>query len=102
MGRVPRGARQGEGGGRFSLLAAAGLAAAAGAGRSRAPERRARGGRVRIAASGRREERSGRTAHVRFECNGDFATVKHIHGTQERSLGSQRSTDGYVPLYLNG
>ena len=27
---------------------------------------------VRIAASVRREERSGRTAHVRFECNGEW------------------------------
>ena len=80
VGRL-RGRVAGGGGWVFFTSCGGGFAGAAGAGRSRAPERRARGGRVRIAASGRREERSGRTAHVRFECNGDITTVKHIHGT---------------------
>ena len=65
FGVVSRAVGRGEGGGVFLLFAAAGLAAAAGAGRSRAPERR----RDPLpafccGASWRREERSGRTAHV--------------------------------------
>ena len=61
---VCAGAWQGEGGGCFSLLAAAGLPALPGRG---GPEHRSAArvmAGVRIAVSRRREERSGRTAHV--------------------------------------